>query len=89
MYNRYICPLHVACEAYLLEVMGWESSDVVRFDLGLFLQVQTKMTKLKSAYNALIIGPTALGCKPTYKKSRSGNLLIWPDVILGPSFKVK
>ena len=37
--------------------MGWASSDVVRFDLRLLLQDQTRVAKLKSAYNSLIIGP--------------------------------
>ena len=41
--------------------MGWEFSDVVRFDLGPFLQGQTRIAKAKSAYNSLIIGPTGLG----------------------------
>ena len=27
--------------------------------------------------------------KPTYRKSRAGNLLMWSDLTLGPSFKVK
>ena len=40
--------------------MGWESSDVVRFDL---LQSQTKIAKFKSAYNSLIIGPRGLQCE--------------------------
>ena len=43
--------------------MGRESSGVVRFDLGPLLQGQTRITKLKSAYNSLIIGPAVLGCK--------------------------
>ena len=43
--------------------MGWESSDVVRFDLGLLLQGQTRIAKLKSAYNSLIIGPRGLQCQ--------------------------
>ena len=38
--------------------MGWESSDVVRLDLGPLLEGQTRIAKLKSAYNSLIIGPT-------------------------------
>ena len=42
--------------------MGWESCGVVGFDLGPFLQGQTKIAKGKSAYNALIIGPRGLGC---------------------------
>ena len=37
--------------------MGWESSDVVRFDLGPVLQGQTRVAKLKIVYNSLIIGP--------------------------------
>ena len=40
--------------------MGWESSGVVGFDLG-FDQGQTRIARLKSAYNSLIIGPRGLG----------------------------
>ena len=35
--------------------MGWESSGVVGFDLGPLVQGQTRIAKLKSAYNSLII----------------------------------
>ena len=41
--------------------MGWESSGVVRFDLGPLLKDQTRIAKPKSAYNSLIIGPRGLG----------------------------
>ena len=41
--------------------MGMESFGVVGFDLGPLLQGQTKITKLKSGYNSLIIGPRGLG----------------------------
>ena len=41
--------------------MNWESSGVVGFDLGPLLQGQTRIVKLKSAYNSLIIGPRGLG----------------------------
>ena len=41
--------------------MGWESSDVIRFDLRPLLQGQTRIAKLKSTYNLLIIGPRGLG----------------------------
>ena len=41
--------------------MGWESSDVVRFDLGPLLQGQTRIAIHKSAYSPLIIGRTGLG----------------------------
>ena len=33
--------------------MGWESSDVARFDLGLLLQGQRRINKLKSDCNLL------------------------------------
>ena len=41
--------------------MGCESFDVVTFDLGCLLQGQSRIAKLKSAYNLLIIGPRGLG----------------------------
>ena len=41
--------------------MAWESSGVVRFDLGPLLQGQMSTAKLKSAYKSLIIGPRGLG----------------------------
>ena len=37
--------------------MGWKSSGVVGFDLGPLLQGQTRIAKLKTAYNSVIIGP--------------------------------
>ena len=40
---------------------GQESSGVDRFDLGPLLQSQTRIEKLKSAYNSLIIGPRGFG----------------------------
>ena len=42
--------------------MSWESSGVVIFDLGPLLQGQTRIAKLKSAYNLIIIGLRGLGC---------------------------
>ena len=41
--------------------MGWESFDVVRFDLGPLPQGQTRIAEVRSAYNLLIIGHTGLG----------------------------
>ena len=41
--------------------MGWESFDVVRFDLGPLLLGNTRIAKLESAYNLFIIGPRGLG----------------------------
>ena len=43
--------------------MGWEFFDVVRFDLGPLLQGQTRIAKLKSACNLLIICPRGLQCE--------------------------
>ena len=43
--------------------MGCESSDVVGLVLGPLLQGQTRLAKLKSAYNLLIIGPRGLRCE--------------------------
>ena len=40
--------------------MGCESSGVVRFYLGPPLQGQMRISKLKSGYNLLIIGPRVL-----------------------------
>ena len=41
--------------------MSLEYIGVVRFHLGPLLQDQTRIGKLKSAYNSLIIGPRGLG----------------------------
>ena len=41
--------------------MGRESFGVVGFDLGPNLQGKTRIAKLKSAYNSLIIGRRGLG----------------------------
>ena len=47
----------------LQEIMGWEFFCVVGFDLGPLRQGQTRIAKLKSAYNSLIIGPRGLEWK--------------------------
>ena len=41
--------------------MCCESSDVVTFDLGPLFQGQTRIAKLKSAYNSLVIGTRGFG----------------------------
>ena len=43
--------------------MGWQSFDVVRFDLGPLLQDQTRIAKSKSTFKLLIIGPRSLKCE--------------------------
>ena len=40
--------------------MSWESFGVVGFDRGPLLQGQTRIAKLKSTYNLLIIDPRGL-----------------------------
>ena len=42
-------------------LMGCESVDMVRFDLGTLLQGQMRIAKIESAYNSLIIGDRDLG----------------------------
>ena len=69
--------------------MGWESSGVVRFDLGSLLQSQMRIAKPKSAYNLLIMVLEVCNVKPTHRKSWAGNLLMWSHLTLDPSFKVK
>ena len=57
--------------------MSWESCGVVGFDLGPLLQGQTRIAKLKSAYNSLIIDPSGFyNAKPTHTKSWARNLLM-------------
>ena len=67
--------------------MSWESFGVVGFDLGPLLRGQMRITKLKSAYNLLLI-LEVYNAKPTHKKSWARNLLML-DLTFGPSLKVK
>ena len=68
--------------------MGWESFGVVGFDLGPLLQGQTRITKRKSTYNLLLVLKVWDG-KPTCRKSWAGSILVWLDLTLGSSCKVK
>ena len=69
--------------------MGWESFVVVRFDLGPLLQGQTRIAKLKVFITYLLLVLEVWDGKPTYRKSWAGNLVVWSDLTLDPSFKVK
>ena len=70
--------------------MGWESFDVVAFDLGPLLLGHMRIAKLKSVYvTRLLLVLEVWDGKPTYRKSWTENLLVWLDLTLGPSFKVK
>ena len=48
--------------------MGWGSFDVVRFDLGPFLQGQMRIAKLKSTYNSVVIVPRGLKSETNLKE---------------------
>ena len=69
--------------------MGWESFGVVIFDLGPLLKGQTRIAKLKMLIPRLLLVVQVWDVKPTYRKSWARNLLMWSDLTLGPSFKVK
>ena len=69
--------------------MGWESFGVVGFDLGPLLQGQMGIAKLKVLVTRLLLVLEVWDGKPTYRKSWPGNLLVWLDLTLDPSIKVK
>ena len=69
--------------------MGWESFGVVGFDLGPLFQGQTDIANSKVLITPLFLILEVWDGKPTYRKSWAGNLLVWLDLTLGPSFKVK
>ena len=65
--------------------MGWETFAVVRFDLGPLLQGQTRIPKLKSAYNSLIIGPRGLQCETNFFEIMGWEASDrWSDLTLDP-----
>ena len=69
--------------------MGWESSGMIGFDLGTLLQGQTGMPKVKVPVTHLLLVLEVWDGKPTHWKSWAGNLLVWLDLTLGPTVKVK
>ena len=69
--------------------MCWESSGVVRFDLGPLVQGQMRIAKPKVLITRLLLVLEVWDGIPTYRKSWAGNLLVWLDLTLGLSFKVK
>ena len=68
---------------------GLRIFDVVRFNLGSLLQGQTRIGNLKVLITHLLLVIQVWAGKPTYRKSWAGNLLVWLDFTLDPSFKVK
>ena len=64
--------------------MGWESFDMVRFDLGPLLQGQTRIAKLKSARNSLIIGRRGLGWRTNLQEIMDRQSFYMVRFDLGP-----
>ena len=69
--------------------MSWDSVGWVRFDLGPLLQGQMKIAKLKVLITLVLLVLEVWVGKPTYRKSWARILLVWSDLTLDPSFKVK
>ena len=69
--------------------MDWESSGVEGFDHGPFLQGQTRIANLEVLITRLLLVLEVWDGKPTCRKSWTGNLLVWRDLTLGLSLKVK
>ena len=67
--------------------MGWESFGVVRFDLGPFLQGQTRIAKLESVHNSLIIGRTGLGWQTNLQEFMGWESFYVVRFDLGPLFQ--
>ena len=69
--------------------MGWESFDLVRFDLEPFLRGQMRIAKSKVLINRFFLVLEVCNVKPSYRKSCAKNLLMLSNLSFGPSFKVK
>ena len=57
--------------------------------LGLSFKVKQGQPKVKVPITRLLLVLEVWDGKPTYTKSWAGNLLVWLDLTLGPSLKVK
>ena len=69
--------------------MGWESYDVVKFDLEPFFKVKRGEPNLKVLITCLLFYLEVCNVKPIDRKSCAGNLLTFSYLALGPFFKVK
>ena len=65
------------------EIMGCESVDTVRFDLGTLLQGQMRIAKIVPTTRLLLVTEIWDG-KPSHRKSLARNLLVWSDLTFGP-----
>ena len=52
-------------------------------------KVKRELPKVKVPITCLLLVVEVWDGKPTYRKSWAGNLLVWSDLTMGPSFKVK
>ena len=66
--------------------MGWESFDVVRFNITPLFQGQTRIARHKTRLSLVL---EVCNVKPTHRKSWAGNLLLCSDLTLGPYFNIK
>ena len=64
-----IGPRGLVCEANLWEIMGWESFDVVRFDLEPPFKVKKEHPNLKVLITCLFLVVEVWDSKPIYRKS--------------------
>ena len=69
--------------------MDWESCGVVGFALGPSFKVKPGWLNLKVLITHLLLVLEVWDDKPTCRKSWAENLLVWSDLTLGASFKVK
>ena len=69
--------------------MFWESFAVVRFDIGPSFKVKLLWPNLKVPISCLLLVLEVRDVKTTYRKTCAGNILMWSDLTLGPSLKVK
>ena len=64
--------------------MGCDSSDVVRFDLGLSFKVKRGEPNLKVLITCLLLVLQVCNVKPTYRKSWAPSLMMWSHLALVP-----
>ena len=67
--------------------MGWESFYMATLDPS--FKVKQGYPNLKELISHLLLVLEVCNVKLTYSKSWAGNLLMWSDLNLGPSFEVK
>ena len=69
--------------------MGSESSGVVRLTLSLSFKVKRGKPNFKVLITHLLLVLEVWDLKATYRNSWAGNLVLWSDLTLDPSCKVK